>query len=129
MPRVSGRTVINPNNPNTVIAVADFGPPESVWQPIKPESSATVRLVQMPMEPELAKQLLRTVGNIDKHQIERERLIVLAYVRGASLRDIASVAGMTHVGVKKLIEREMADWVVYDENNNITVREVKQPRD
>lgn len=88
----------------------------------------TISLDRMPLEPDLAKQLARTVGNIDKNNLERERLIIVAYVGGASLRDIANHAGMTHVGVKKLIEREMPDWVLYKDGKVVAILEAKQPR-
>lgn len=37
---------------------------------------------------------------------ERNRLIVAAHNDGASLREIAEHAGITHVGVKKITERD-----------------------
>lgn len=68
---------------------------------------------------DLAKRLSRASERIDRTVENRDRLILLAYARGASLRDIGDAAGLTHVGVKKLVERIQHDYVVVDKDGNI----------
>jgi DNA-binding NarL/FixJ family response regulator len=53
----------------------------------------------------LARRLRRTADQIATATADRERLIVEAHRAGASLREIAEHAGITHVAVMKLIRR------------------------
>lgn len=57
------------------------------------------------MDADLAKRLDRAAAKIRSGTDERDHLILEAHAQGASLREIASHAGMTHVGVKKVIGR------------------------
>lgn len=57
------------------------------------------------MDPEVAKRLDAIVLRLQKLDDERAMLILQAREQGASLREIAAHAGMTHVGIKKLIGR------------------------
>lgn len=59
------------------------------------------------MDPELAKRLDAIVLRLTKLDQERAMLILQAREQGASLREIAAHAGMTHVGIKKLIGRHL----------------------
>lgn len=59
------------------------------------------------MDPELARRLDAIVLRLQKLDAERAQLILQAREQGASLREIAAHAGMTHVGIKKLIGRHL----------------------
>lgn len=88
--------------------------------------SVTPTLDRVALDVDLAKRLERATSRVERDIEERDRLILLAFARGASLRDIADVTGMTHVGVKKLIERVQADFVILDADGNaIAVMEAK----
>lgn len=56
-------------------------------------------------DPALARRLARIVAKLRATEAERDRLVLQAHDEGASLREIAEHAGMSHVGVKKLIAR------------------------
>lgn len=59
------------------------------------------------VDPAIARRL-RAIA-IRSVQLERERdeLVIQAHEAGASLREIAAVAGMSHVGIKKLLGRHL----------------------
>lgn len=57
----------------------------------------------VPVPPDLARRLTKIAARLDADRVERDRLIVEAHGRGASLREIAKVAGITHVAVRKII--------------------------
>lgn len=59
------------------------------------------------MDPALAKRLATVVRRLQELGDERDQLILEAREQGASLRDIADLAGMSHVGIKKLIGRHL----------------------
>ncbi len=80
--------------------------------------SVTPTLADVPLDVDLAKRLERATSKVERDIEERDRLILLAYARGASLRDIADVTGLTHVGVKKLIDRVQPDYVILDDDGN-----------
>lgn len=50
---------------------------------------------------------------------QRDELVLAAFAKGASLRAIADAAGLTHVGVKKLVERRQDDFIVTDSDGNV----------
>ena len=60
--------------------------------------------------PEAARRLLQLVRygahNTDRAVASRDAAIREAHRAGASLRDIADVAGMSHMTVKRIIERQ-----------------------
>jgi DNA-directed RNA polymerase specialized sigma24 family protein len=56
-------------------------------------------------DPVLAKRLAAVVRKLQDMEDERDQLILKAREEGASLREIAQQAGMSHVGIKKLIGR------------------------
>ncbi len=62
--------------------------------------------------PDAAKRLLRLVQyggqNADRAVASRDAAIREAQRAGASLRDIAEVAGVSHMTVKRIVERQPA---------------------
>jgi hypothetical protein len=60
-----------------------------------------------PMDPAISKRLLAIAKKLDDLDEERAQLIIEAREAGASLREIAAVAGMSHVGIKKLLGRHL----------------------
>lgn len=61
------------------------------------------------MTPTQARALQRVADRIKADTLERNRLIVEAHQDGASLREIAEHAGITHVAVLKIIRRHGVD--------------------
>lgn len=57
------------------------------------------------LDPKLARALTRAADKLEAATTERNRLIVEAHQDGASLREIAEHAGITHVGVRKIIQK------------------------
>lgn len=70
--------------------------------------------------------LAETTAEAQRLLDERDMKVIEAFARGASLRRIAEAAGMTHVGVKKLVERRSSDFVmVGPDGKQFPVSEVK----
>jgi DNA-directed RNA polymerase specialized sigma24 family protein len=65
------------------------------------EATTTVTIV----DPATARRLRAIAAKLDALDKERAALILRAHRKGASLREIGEAAGLSHVGVKKLIER------------------------
>lgn len=63
--------------------------------------------------PEASKRMLQLVRHgadkADRAVASRDAAIREAHRAGASLRDIAEVAGVSHMTVKRIIERQRAD--------------------
>lgn len=59
------------------------------------------------VDPAIAKRLDAVILHLQRLEEERDQLILRAREEGASLREIAQHAGMTHVGIKKLIGRHL----------------------
>lgn len=59
------------------------------------------------MDPAIARRLRAIANKLGELDAERAELILQARADGASLREIAEVAGMSHVGIKKLIGRHL----------------------
>jgi DNA-directed RNA polymerase specialized sigma24 family protein len=59
------------------------------------------------MDPDIARRLRAIDKRLSELDAERANLILQARHDGASLREIAEVAGMSHVGIKKLIARHL----------------------
>ena len=90
------------------------------------QAAPTPTLAGVPLDKDIARQLERATAKVESAAHDRDRLILLAYASGASLRDIAVVVGLTHVGVKKLIERVQPDYVIVDaEGNTVAIVEAK----
>lgn len=70
--------------------------------------------------------LAETTAEAQRLLEERDALVMRAFAKGASLRRIAEAAGMSHVGVKKLVERRAPDFVmVGPDGQQFAVMEVK----
>lgn len=79
-------------------------------------SSATSEApIVSPVDEELEKQLKRIehlVLRLGRIEDDRDQAILDAREMGASLREIAAAAGMSHVGIKKLITRHLHPRVI-----------------
>lgn len=67
----------------------------------------TVSVSTVALDPVLSKRLAAVVRRLEELEGERDQLILQAREQGASLREIAQQAGMSHVGIKKLIGRHL----------------------
>ena len=65
--------------------------------------SATVPAVTVPDD--IAKRIRSAAQRISRGTAERDQAIIDAAEAGGSLREIAALAGITHVGVMKIIRR------------------------
>lgn len=65
----------------------------------------TTTFASVTLDPRMAQRLARAVGKASDARRERDELIVRAYISGATLREIGEAIGMSHVGVKKIIDR------------------------
>lgn len=61
------------------------------------------------LTPELAAQLEQAGKQTRKWVTKRDALIVEATASGASLREIAAVVGLTHTGVRRVLQRSTSD--------------------
>lgn len=59
------------------------------------------------MDPATARRLRAIANRLNELDAERAQLILQAHAEGASLREIGEVAGMSHVGIKKLLTRHL----------------------
>jgi len=59
------------------------------------------------VDPDIMRQLRQVVRRLDGAQAERDRLIREAHAQGASLRQIAAAAGLTHQGVSWIVNRDV----------------------
>lgn len=57
------------------------------------------------VDPDDAKELRATIGKIRRLMDKRDEIVLRAHYKGASLREIADVAGMSHVGILKMVRR------------------------
>lgn len=57
------------------------------------------------MTPVELRLVARTAVKLADARVERDNAVRDAYERGYSLREIADAAGLSHAGVKKIIER------------------------
>lgn len=60
------------------------------------------------LDSELAKKLKRAAVMQDRWLQDRDQLIVEAHDAGGSLREIGALAGLSHVGVMKIVSRYRA---------------------
>ena len=67
--------------------------------------AATTTVRPVALDPQMAKRLARAVEQDVEARRKRDEMIVRAAISGATLREIAEVVGLTHVGVKKIIDR------------------------
>ena len=68
-------------------------------------NSVTVPAVTL--DADTARKLKRAGDATRAATVNRDHLIVEAHQAGASLREIAQAVGLTHVGVKKIIDRAL----------------------
>lgn len=66
-------------------------------------AAATVSVV--PIDQALAKRVRSVAQAAEKKREERDQLIVEAHQAGASLREIAALVGLSHVGVMKIVAK------------------------
>lgn len=71
------------------------------------------------VDPALQRRLDRVIADIEKLTAERDQLVIQAREGGASLREIAAHAGMTHVGVKKLLGRHLTPQLQADMDDEL----------
>lgn len=62
-------------------------------------------LLEVPVEPRLAKRIQAATERRQAAEVEHERLIVEAVSAGGSLREVAALAGLSHVAVLKIVKR------------------------
>lgn len=65
----------------------------------------TATVLDMPIDPALAKRVRATAQAAEKKRQERDALITQAHLAGASLREIGELVGLSHVGVMKILNR------------------------
>lgn len=70
-------------------------------------TDAGVVIPSTAVDPEIARRLRAIAKKLGELDAERATLILSARAQGASLREIAEVAGMSHVGIQKLIGRHL----------------------
>ena len=68
----------------------------------------TATLPPVPLDARLARRLAKLAGKVETSIAERDEAIAEAVASGASLREIAAVAGMSHVTVKNILDRRKA---------------------
>jgi exonuclease VII small subunit len=68
-------------------------------------TDAAVTLLTMTTFADKTRELERVVRRLDRDTARRDELIRELHAGGASLRKIAEHAGITHAGVKRVIER------------------------
>ena len=61
------------------------------------------------MASETLTALRRARARVERARADRDRLVVQAHAEGASLRTIGDAAGLSHVGVAKLLARLAED--------------------
>jgi hypothetical protein len=61
------------------------------------------------VDPAIEQALAEAVRRMADGRQERDRLIVMAHEQGASLRDIARVAELTHPGVLAIVRRAQGE--------------------
>ncbi len=59
----------------------------------------------MALDPDVAKRLAKAARRAEEFTQERNGLIIEASKNGASLREIASHARISHIGVKKIVDK------------------------
>ena len=72
--------------------------------------SDAVSLRDVVLDPRVARRLDALAKKLDRTIEERNQLIVEAHREGAGLREIARAAGMTHPGVKDIIQRHIVPF-------------------
>lgn len=61
------------------------------------------------VDPAAEKRIKRASDMAERYRQNRDAEIIIAFLDGAGLREIARAAGLTHQGVKKILERHAED--------------------
>jgi predicted transcriptional regulator len=81
--------------------------------------SSTLTVPGLPVDPDLSRRLKRNRLTRDRALEERDRLILEAHDAGASLREIAVLVGLTHVGVRNVINAHRGGPMDHTEGRNL----------
>lgn len=73
----------------------------------------------LPVDPALSRRLKRTAATLARTKGERDRLILEAHDGGASLREIGELVGMSHVGVRNVINAHRGGPMDHTEGRNV----------
>lgn len=65
--------------------------------------TVTTTVPAVPIERDLAKKLERTAKRLAESKAQRDELIREAHAGGASLREIAALVNLSHVGVRRIL--------------------------
>lgn len=65
----------------------------------------------VPIDQALAKRVRSVAQAAEKKREQRDQLIFEAHEAGASLREIAALAGLSHVGVMKIVAKLEAEHI------------------
>ena len=66
-------------------------------------------LALMPLDPDAARELSRAARMADTWRENRDRLIREAHAKGAGLREIARLVGLTHPAISKIVAKGDSD--------------------
>ena len=75
----------------------------------------TVATTFPPVDPGDEKRLAQAATRAERARQERDALIVLTYLNGAGLREIARATKLSHPGVKAILERHAEDPSIIEE--------------
>lgn len=79
------------------------------------------------LEKYLASRLVRSAKQEQFWLRERDGLIREAHAAGASLREIAQLVGLSHTGVKKIVERQ--DFIANPTIEEVVAERVRETRE
>lgn len=65
----------------------------------------------MTVSDDTAEKLRRAAGKIDTWTDKRDALVVQARAEGGTLREIAEMAGLTHAGIARILERQQSERI------------------
>lgn len=69
------------------------------------DGMASTMFPGVPVEKQLAYDLAAVAKEHRAWAAKRDRLIVIAVARGGSLREVGALVGLSHAGVKRIVER------------------------
>lgn len=67
------------------------------------------------VDPDLEKRLNRAASMAEQAKTNRDAQIVLAFIEGAGVREIARAVGMTHPAVKYILDKHAENPQIVDE--------------
>lgn len=68
----------------------------------------TATVPAMALDPKMRRKLEHEADRARAHTIARNALIVAAVAAGASLREVGEAVKLTHVAIKKIVDKERA---------------------